>query len=383
MRRSSRATRTSARSCRRRAEPGARRTRLLAFGARCDARSSWPSCRPSPWWRSRRGGGATRRPARPLAAAADELVAKGVPGVLVRSHEGDERGRARAGALRRRTSDSASGASTKTFVAVARAHAGGRGVLSLDDPVSRYVPGLLRDGDRVTVRRAARPHRRPLRLHARPEAPRRRPDPARSSSRSPMPGRGATATRTRARTTSPSASCSRRATGEPLAELLRREVFEPYGLATRAFEPWTRERRLPPRERARLPRRCRDRAAPRHGSRNARSAWAAAAAVSTASDLDRFFTRLLHSDLGRRMRPREGTRYGLGLARFQTDCGPVVGHTGNLLGTVTVVGARGDRLLVVAVNVYPLEPPQEAALAAPARPWALRLRSAAMSRCCD
>ena len=84
--------------------------------------------------------------------------------------------------------------------------------------------------------------------------------------------------------------------------------------------------------------------------------------VSTAADLDRFFTRLLASDLGRRMRPRGDDRYGLGLARFETRCGPVVGHTGNLLGTVTVVWARDDRLLVVAANVYPLTPEQETAL---------------------
>jgi D-alanyl-D-alanine carboxypeptidase len=62
------------------------------------------------------------------------------------------------------------------------------------------------------------------------------------------------------------------------------------------------------------------------------------------------------------MRPRGDARYGLGLARFETDCGPVIGHTGNLLGTVTVVWARGDRMLVTAANAFPLDPAQEAAL---------------------
>jgi hypothetical protein len=84
--------------------------------------------------------------------------------------------------------------------------------------------------------------------------------------------------------------------------------------------------------------------------------------VSTAADLDRFFTRLLRSDLGRRMRPQGDDRYGLGLARFETSCGPVVGHTGNLLGMLTVVWARDDRLMVVAANVYPLTPDQESKL---------------------
>ena len=62
------------------------------------------------------------------------------------------------------------------------------------------------------------------------------------------------------------------------------------------------------------------------------------------------------------MRPRDGDRYGLGLAQFQTPCGPVVGHTGNLLGMLTVVWARDDRLLVVAASVYPLTPEQESKL---------------------
>ena len=84
--------------------------------------------------------------------------------------------------------------------------------------------------------------------------------------------------------------------------------------------------------------------------------------VSTAAELDRFFGRLLASERGRRMRPSGEARYGLGLARFDTPCGPVVGHTGNLLGTITVVWARETRRLVVAANVFPLTPEQETTL---------------------
>ena len=40
----------------------------------------------------------------------------------------------------------------------------------------------------------------------------------------------------------------------------------------------------------------------------------------------------------------------------------VVGHTGNLLGTVTIAWSRGDRMLVAAANAFPLGPGQEAAL---------------------
>lgn len=93
--------------------------------------------------------------------------------------------------------------------------------------------------------------------------------------------------------------------------------------------------------------------------RSAGTAWAAGAAVSTAADLDRFFTLLLRDDLGRQMSPRGDARYGLGLARFETECERVVGHTGNVLGTVTVVWTRGERVLVAAASVYPLTPAQE------------------------
>jgi D-alanyl-D-alanine carboxypeptidase len=154
-----------------------------------------------------------------------------------------------------------------------------------------------------------------------------------------------------------------RVTGEPLADLLRRMVFRPSGLRETRFEPGVvAGASLHGHERA-----------SRQGvatgtlrdtsSRTARSAWAAGAIVSTTADLDRFFAWLQRTGLARRMRPPPGERYGLGLARFlQTPCGPVVGHTGNLLGTISVVWTRAERLLVLAANVYPLTPEQEAAL---------------------
>ena len=152
------------------------------------------------------------------------------------------------------------------------------------------------------------------------------------------------------------------AAGQPLETLLRRYVFERFGLDDTTFEPGrVSGDYLHGHERA-----SRDGVATGQlrdtDARSAKSAWAAGAAVSTAADLDRFFTQLLASDLGRRMRPSGDGRYGLGLARFDTECGPVVGHTGNLLGTVTVVWARGDRMLVTAANAFPLDPAEEAAL---------------------
>src|SRR5262245_15727187 len=74
-----------------------------------------------------------------------------MPGALVRVRDGDEtvelaRGEGAPG-IRFRV-----GSLTKTFVAALTIRLADRGMLSLDDPMGRFLPGLLRDGDRVTIR---------------------------------------------------------------------------------------------------------------------------------------------------------------------------------------------------------------------------------------
>ena len=295
-----------------------------------------------------------------LEASADELVAIGVPGILVRLRDGEDvhaLGRGEASPNDRFRV----GSVTKSMVAALALTLVDTGALALDDPVSRHVPGLLRDGHRVTVRDLLAhtaglydyTHERAL-LNGElaPRAP-----VAIADRRERSEGYVYSSTNYLA------LGLVLEAAGHaPIGELLTRHVFEPFGLDDTTFEPGrVSGAYLHGNERA-----SRDGVAtggPRDTNlRTARSAWAAAAAVSTAEDLDRFFTRLLDGDLGRRMRPSGNARYGLGLARFTTECGPVVGHTGNILGTITVVGSRDERLLVVAANVYPLGPAQEVAL---------------------
>jgi D-alanyl-D-alanine carboxypeptidase len=283
-----------------------------------------------------------------LETLADELVATGVPGVLVRLRDGDDVGAFGRGEAVRDDRFRV-GSVTKTMVAALALTLADAGALALDDR-SRHVPGLPADGDRITVR-SLPAHTAGLYDYTHDRASLERRAPRAPSSRSPIAGCGARATRTRARTTSRSGSCSSRRRA-PIAELLRRYVFEPFGLEATTFEAGrVSGDYLHGNERA-----SRDGIAT-GGLRDthlrpARSAWAAGAVVSSAADLDRFFERLLDSDLGRRMRPAGDARYGLGLARFATGCGPLVGHTGNLLGTITVVGKHGDRLLVAVADVY-------------------------------
>lgn len=289
---------------------------------------------------------------------ADELVASGIPAVLVRVRDGDgepaelARGDVSMGDRFR------VGSVTKTFVAALALTLVDDGRLRLDDPVDRHVFGLLRDGDRIVVR--------DLLDHTAGLFDYTSVRELREGERSPRELVDLTNTQDR----NPGAYSSTNylalglvleaASGGSLGELLQ-DVFTRFGLEGTSFEPGrVRGPYLHGHERA-----MRDGIATGRlrdtDARTARSAWAAGAVVSTAADLDRFFSRLLASGLGRRMTPPASSRFGLGLVRLQTPCGPVVGHTGNVLGTVTVVWARGERVLVAAANVFPLTPDQEVA----------------------
>jgi D-alanyl-D-alanine carboxypeptidase len=306
------------------------------------------------------GGVWLHDPAPSLQETADDLVAAGVPGVLVRVRDGPQVRELTAGkaitGMRFRV-----GSVTKTFVAALTLRLADAGVLRLDDSVDRYTPGLLSDGDRVTVRDLLDHTAGLFDYTSDPILLRGELSPAAlvaiANNRERADGYAYSSTNYLVL-----GLVLQAAAAKPLDELLRRHVFQPVGLRETTFEAGrVRGPHLHGHQRA-----SHDGVATGGlrdtSSRTARSAWAAGAVVSTAADLDRFFTRLLSSELGRRMQPVAGQRYGLGLARPDTPCGSGLGHTGNLLGTVTVVWARGKRLMVVAANVYPLTPEQETRL---------------------
>ena len=294
-----------------------------------------------------------------LDVAAAAVVESGVPGVIVRLRDGEQ--------VRELAKGEASvddrfriGSVTKTFVAALTLSLADLGILSLDETAADFEPGLVSDAADITIRELLS-HRAGLFDYT--------SDPALLRGElDPRALVGIADGKPRATGYAYSSTnylvlgfVLQRAGLAGLEEMLSREILEPYGLAETTFEPGVVEgAHLHGHERP-----LRDGIATGSlrdtSGRTARSASAAGAMVSTAADLDRFFTRLLAGDLGRRMRPRDDDRYGLGLARFETDCGPVVGHTGNLLGTITVVWARGDRLLIAAANAFPLTPDQETA----------------------
>jgi D-alanyl-D-alanine carboxypeptidase len=87
---------------------------------------------------------------------------------------------------------------------------------------------------------------------------------------------------------------------------------------------------------------------------------AAGAIISNAADLDRFLRALVDGDLLppaslRAMKPTPGSGgggYGLGLGRAELECGPVLGHDGDIFGytSVTMVSPDGSQGLVLLLN---------------------------------
>ncbi len=245
-----------------------------------------------------------------LEAAADEVVASGVPGVIVRLRDGDDvqelaKGEASVGDRFR------IGSVTKTFVAALALNAAELGTLSLEDTAAELEPGIVSDAKEITVRELLS-HRAGLFDYT--------SDPA--LLRGELDPRALIAIADGKPRTEGYAYSStnylvlglllQRAGLAGLAEQLERQILEPYGLDQTTFESDT----VPGSYLHGHERSTRDGIATGTlrdtDDRTARSAWAAGAMVSTAADLDSFFTQLLASDArpadaaeGRRaLRPR-------------------------------------------------------------------------------
>ncbi|GLZ41051.1 serine hydrolase domain-containing protein [Actinokineospora sp. NBRC 105648] len=96
---------------------------------------------------------------RVVQAALDKLVTDGAAGVQVRVTDGRDRFTARAGVAELGTNRPVpldgrfrAGSITKVLTSTVVLQLVGEGKVGLDTAVSAYLPGLLRDGDRITVR---------------------------------------------------------------------------------------------------------------------------------------------------------------------------------------------------------------------------------------
>jgi D-alanyl-D-alanine carboxypeptidase len=305
-----------------------------------------------------------------------QLVRDGAPGALavVRTPSGIRRAHAGLASRQPRVPMAATdrfrvASITKTFVATVVLELVAEGTLRLDDPVERWLPGLVAKGRAITIRELLghtsglfdyledNAFVRAVVAHpGRSWSPRKLVAIATSHPPLFLPGDGWSYSNTNYILLGLVVEA---AGGTTLTQQLRRRLFEPLGLTATSFPTGTHidgahaHGYIGP---ATLPRR---RSLLDTSPASASLAWAAAAIVSTGDDVTSFYAallggRLLPPDLLAEMEtPTVDAHYGLGLLEADTPCGRAYGHEGNLLGYRSFVFARPDgaRVALVMVNV--------------------------------
>jgi D-alanyl-D-alanine carboxypeptidase len=318
------------------------------------------------------------RPASPapkLQQAMEELVAAGVPGVVVLIREGDRTIRLSSGygnlatkAPLRPTDRFRIASLTKTFVATVVLQLVEEGKLSLEDTVERWLPGVVPNGENITVRELLA-HKSGLFDYSQDPrvlkpylsgnlsyywAPRRLVQIAVSHRPLFAPG------------TAVSYSSTgyvllglivRAATGNPIGTELNRRLFKPLGLHATTFSTSGHIAGAHAHGYFVVPNR------PLQDVTGVSPSWywTAGNIVSTADDVARFYRallagRLLSRALLRTMETttadRHGVRWGLGIATGRLPCGAVWGHDGAVPGydSVTYNSKDGRRQIVVWAN---------------------------------
>jgi D-alanyl-D-alanine carboxypeptidase len=319
-----------------------------------------------------------------LRQLAKRIVDVGVPGavVLVRDERGARAGVAGWGdvAAKERFGPDHRfriGSLTKSYVATVVLQLAAEGVLTLDDSVERWLPGLVPNGSAITLRQLLN-HTSGIwnytddqELLAKLVA-----DPLAA-----WPPEALVAVATSHGPRFPPGSqwsysntgyillglVVEKASGTPLNEQLRRRIFEPLALTRTSLPPGPALE--PPFAHGYALRG--NGLIPTPGGRpvdvtawNPSWAWAAGGVVSTARDIARFYGALLGGELLRpaelaAMRttvpiPNSGgqSRYGLGLLSVSLRCGTAWGHTGSVPGyeSFAFSSRDGARQTVVLVN---------------------------------
>ncbi|GAA2685003.1 MULTISPECIES: serine hydrolase [Actinosynnema] len=297
--------------------------------------------------------------------ALDDMVALGAQGVQVRLTDGRQQLTARAGTAERGSARPVPlngryrvGSITKTFVSVVVLQLVGEGRIGLDEPISRHLPGLLPDGDRITVRMLLQ-HTSGLydytndlfadiadfeRLRWRTWQP---AELVALSTAKPLdfePGSRWSYSNTNYVVLG---ELIARTTGRPYGEAVERRVLKPLGLRDTSV-PGTRVdipgphahgyQRYTPEEFADATR------------LNPSMAHAAGEIISTTADTDRFVDALLD---GRLLKPAQqaemlrttelSPNYGLGIERMDVPCGKVAsGHSGGIPGYSSLMISTDD-----------------------------------------
>ena len=325
-----------------------------------------------------------------LQADVDAVVAAGAPGAIVLVRSGTKTTHLTAGVADIATATAIKptdhyriASLTKTYTATVVLQLVAEGKLRLSDSVDRWLPGLLPSGKRITVRMLLN-HTSGLYDHEKDPvvlkpylagnlgyywSPLRLVNLA--ATRKPVFAPGATRRSSYSSTNYLVAGLIvERVTGHTLGAELARRIFRPFHLADTSY-PTTRTQLPSPYA---------------HGyfllgkppladlsGLSPSLSGPAGAIVSTVDDVAGFYRALL---TGRLLGPAQldamkttlptgaelHQRYGLGLERYATACGPGWGHSGSFPGywTYALASPNGEQEVVVMVNIDPSATPAPA-----------------------
>jgi D-alanyl-D-alanine carboxypeptidase len=314
----------------------------------------------------------------------DTLVTAGAPGAIGRLEDDGRTIRRVSGVANLRTGQRPrpvqtfrAASQTKVFVATTVLQLVAAGRVRLDDPVGRYLPRLLPDGDRITVRQLLN-HTSGLfdpqvevyqtlqdvyDLRYEHWTPRQVVAMAVDNGLLFPPGSAFSYSNTNYVV---AGLLIERITGTSIARQLQRRFIRPLGLRHTWF-PVDTPALPPPRLHGYMPLDLEEPLVDADITRfNPSFFWAAGALVSNVDDLDRFYDALLDGRLLPRRLLAEmltpvdtgapGVGYGLGLEIYSLPCGAVaVGHTGALpgfnSGTFRLLG--DDKDASVVANLHP------------------------------
>ena len=332
-----------------------------------------------------------------LDAALNDVVAAGVPGIIVRVQDPRHGARSYAagvgdlatGAALRPPAQFRIGSITKTFVATIVLQLVGEGRLRLDEPVAKRLPGLLANGEQITVRQLLN-HTSGLPdytqhpdlfagiVQNRVWAPRELVALAQKYPQEFAPGSAWAYSNTNYIV---AGLLIEAVSGRPLGRELDRRIFYPLRLDHTSFpvgnaplsgyyaHGYFSTEAIPTADGRPLD----------VTGYNPSHAWAAGAIVSNAADLSTFYQalmsgKLLALPLLQEMKktvaedptdPNTTFRYGLGLERVNDTCGANWGHGGAIYGYQDLAywNERTGRTVVIASTMNPAPAAAEAPLA--------------------
>jgi D-alanyl-D-alanine carboxypeptidase len=319
-----------------------------------------------------------------LQKSVDDLVAAGAPGAVLFVRDGQKTTTYTAGVADLATSRPIAARDryriaslTKTYTATVVLQLVAEGKLRMSDSVERWLPGLVPNGRNITIRHLLGHTSGLFDFEKDPRlnqpyfkgdfdyfwSPKARL--ALATSHDPLYAPGQTTTSTYSNTNYTALGLIvEAATRKSIGSQLRRRIFEPLHLSKTTFP--VRETKIE--------------GSHSHGyflvgqpplvdvtQFSPSIAGAGGAIVSTVGDVATFYRALLSGRLLERAQLNamkttlpskgdvEGTRYGLGIQRVPTPCGPAWGHSGGFPGYLTYAlsSGTGARQSVLMVNIDP------------------------------